>query len=164
MKKLISLLLAALLLFSLTAAGAEDSESISFQPELTSTMDNSVSEWTESESNRALFSVLLVLDAAFDSNAGGNDILYILSHDTYVLRYSNWLSIAGYTDDYLYYMTYAPQLKTAQYGRIRNESGSLAGTVIEATVKQQDCEAYYKNDSAVVLEWLQTISDLVKDQ
>ena len=170
MKKALCLLLTIILSLCavppVLAEGDSSWEEFDFEPDIANGMDNTSSEWMATTSNRALLTTLLVLEASFDKVLKDNDILGMLANSSYITSTSIiGIYITGYTDDYIYLLSYSPILETAHCARTRNEFNSF---LIETSLKSALEEAYsdgivYKNDKQDILEWLEVILKAIKN-
>ncbi len=162
MKRIICLTVAAILLLAcVPSVMAEEREEVTFTSELAGSITRTASEWTGSSSDRAMLTVLLALEAAIDRQFGSTDILYILSNDSYVLKSGTTIFLGGFTDDYIYVISYTPATKKAAISRLPNLAAPNTSSVVKNALETSSSATVYKNEPAEILKWLQVATDTV---
>ena len=163
MKKLICVVAVLALLCACVSALAENSSAntLTFTHTLTYGMDNSVSDWYATETNRCLLTISLGLDLgiAFPDIP----VSTWLTNTTIVGKDGNTLCVIGYTDDQLLAITFSPLLNTAacittDISGIGQQS-SVADLLIDSVAQSTCNDGYYTNSTTTMLTVLQQLND-----
>lgn len=147
MRKIISLALVILMIFSCCMVGyaetQEESEtkSVDFEPAITNVVKNQAKEWFASEDMRAMVTILLALDLSVTLDAD-SDIYPDLSRSSFVGKEGLDLAVYlhGQAKDVI--IVYRPISGEAYYMETDESSDAIVGLVMDAVCT----EGYYEND------------------
>ena len=163
MKKLFSLLLALVLLFSLSASAFADTEVTYFPPTFTNALEYNAKEWMESEASRAFFAVLISLDYmsgvddAYDMNGMLQGTMYV-GRDSFIVS----VVYAEKGSSKVVVLAYDTQ-STDQAGASVFEfnSSSVAKTFITTNVAEAFGNGYYLVDPVDLAETVSALKDML---
>lgn len=156
MKRLIATFLTFMLMLSIMACGqAEDISkySVELDTSFLASFNKTASEWLSTSQTRSLLSIGLALAVLGDDTVEEDNILHIFDNDTYIMRDGLSLTLSGYTEDYIYLLTYTPYTGKANFTRAENPAGTNIIYAIEAAAKES-ADEYYKNNTLEIWELL----------
>lgn len=161
MKKFLSMLLALMLLLSSTAFATEsEDENYYFEAGLTSALDRSSFEWYATDSNRAMLTLVLYIDALLDYEGDLHFEASVLSHSSYVARDSvtGTLTVVVLSDEgdsmWIYF---EPETELAAFIIIEDLDELGVEYVLSTTDKD-----YYENDVIEIFSALELIKSALE--
>lgn len=162
MKKLISVLLALMLVFSVTGscfAETDTSSATRFDPKLADAMKYDSEKFMSTSFNRALVTVLLYLQLSIDKTINADD--YTLVDSIVASNEDGIISVACMGDKDTLVILYAPQSGgIASYMTLSITSKSL----VESILKEGGNTTVYTNDTSDLKSVLEMLKDIVNNK